>query len=197
MANLIFLDSYWRDFITYPNPAQYDIPPEQLLGGWFAQSREVRGNPQDPVTRPHEFATDIKLHHLIVPYSVDVVSLPLLILDMHTQPYNDINLIATIDGTLPSARFICPFDKVQNDSTGAPMWIHYKGGIQQTLRFKRNGTVTFKVMGRNGETIPIVDIVPPNTTPDPNKQILVTFEVIPYIRDADFDHHMIEPVKSA
>jgi hypothetical protein len=195
MSNLIFLDSYWRDYETWPNPAEYDIPPEQLQGGWFAQSREVRASPQDPVTRPHEFSTVIKIHHLIVPYDVSIAGYPLLIIDMHTQPYNDINLIATIDGNLQNGRFICPFDKIQNDSNGNPLWIHYKGGIEQALRFKRNGTVTFKVMGRNGAVLPNLDSVPPGP-PNPDKQILATFEATPYIRDADFDHHMIEPAKS-
>ena len=62
--------------------------------------------------------------------------------------------------------------------------------MEQTMRFKRDDPVSIKFTTRSGDTLPNTDTLVPNP-PDPNQQTLITFEVIPYIRDNDYNNPMV------
>lgn len=188
MSSFIDLDSIWRDREMFPNENKYGLTPNQIET-WFRESRTVRAFPQEPSTRPVEFATTINMKYLSLPYTDILSTFPRIYVNFSCREYKDVRLINTIDGRLPEAKFICQFDKVQNDSAGNPIWLHYKCEMEQTMRFKRDDIITFELTSRNGSTLPQNDN-PPNEEPNSNVQTLATFEVTPYIRDGDYDNHM-------
>lgn len=188
MSSFIDLDSIWRDREMFPNENKYELTPNQVES-WFRKSRTVRAFPQEPSTSPLEFATTVNLRYLTLPYTDELSLIPRVYVNFSSREYKDIRFINTIDGRLPEAKFICQFDKVQNDSFGNPVWIHYKCVMEQTMRFKRDDTISFEITSRNGNTLPQNDN-PPIDEPISNIQTLATFEVTPYIRDGDYDNHM-------
>lgn len=190
MASFISLDSIWRDRETYPSPSEYTIEVNQL-NGWFRTARNVRAYPTDANLKPHEFVTSVKLHNLIVPFNVLTASFPILYLDFHSGHANDVDLIATLNGTHRRARFVASFEKIQNDGNNAPIWVHYRCNQEQVMRFKRDHRMEFRVTTRDGSLFPNFDTPVPEP-PNPNAQIIANFENLPYIRDADFSHHNTE-----
>lgn len=62
--------------------------------------------------------------------------------------------------------------------------------MEQSLRFRRDDTLVLRIFDNTGVTIPITDDLPPNP-PNPARQVFITFEVTPTIRDADIDNHMV------
>jgi hypothetical protein len=194
MASFINLDSIWRDREMYPNPSDYQLTPSQVES-WFRSARTIRAFPTNPNTQPLDFSMSVNIKHLILPYDDRIVNLPIIFMDFHSRRYNDIHLIQTINGRHPDARFICIPHKVQNDTNGNPLWIHYNCNMEQVMRFKRDDMMTFKLTTRDGSTLPNFDDLVPDP-PDPTKQTIVTFEVTPYLRDGDYgagDNAMIQP----
>jgi hypothetical protein len=191
MSQFIHLDSVYRDRITYPNPADYELTPSQVAT-WFPEARDIKANPQNTNTKALEFATDINIQLMTLPYDPALLSFPVLYVDFHSRIYDDRFLIASIDGTQSNARFICVLDKVQNDSTGTPVWCHYKSSIRQALRFKRNDSVVFRVTTRNGTVLPFWIDADPALSADPTKQSLLTLELVPYLRDGRYINHNVE-----
>lgn len=192
MSSYFHLDSLFRDRETWPNPANYQLKPDQV-GTWYRQARSIRAHPQNPSTNPLEFATSIKLHHLIIPYDAAFANLPVLYIEFRSKRYNDIHLVQSIEGNKADVQFVCINQKIQNDGAGSPLWIHFASTMDQVMRFSRGDEIIFKVTTRDGTVLPNQDTTPPIAA-DPNKQILATFEVTPYIRDGDYDNHMKETV---
>ncbi|MDB4769404.1 hypothetical protein OAG24_00415 [bacterium] len=192
MSTYFHLDSLFRDRETWPNPASYEVKPDQVAT-WFRQARSVRAHPQNPSTSPLEFVSSINLHHLIIPYDASFVGLPVLYVEFRSKKYNDIHLVHSIEGNKADVQYVCVLEKIQNDSAGDPMWIHFRSTMEQVMRFRRGDEIIFKVTTRDGSVLPNVDTLVPIAA-DPNKQILATFDVIPYIRDGDYDNHMKETV---
>lgn len=192
MSNFVDLDSYFRDRVLYPNPCNYQVTPEQVKT-WFFNARTVRASTQNPVMRPLNFVSTVNLHVLTLPYDDRLMSLPRLYVDFHSVRYNDRHLISTIDGVNPEARFICLLDRVQYDATNAPIWIHYRCFMQQTLRIDMGGLVQFTITTRDGNILDIFIDQNSDQSPDPKKQVIVTFEVTPYLRDADYTGP-VEPI---
>nr|QBK86408.1 MAG: uncharacterized protein LCMAC102_02030 [Marseillevirus LCMAC102] len=190
MSTFIDLDSIWRDRETYPNPNDYQLTPKQV-DTWFPSARTVRAYPQNPTIQPLEFATTVNIHYLTLPFSETVSEFPRIYVNFRSDRYKDIHLIQAIDGKQPDAKFICNFDRIQNDSNGNPMWIHYKCSMEQTMRFDRGRPVLFQITTRDGSILPNLDTILP-TPLDPTKQTLCTFELTPYIRDGDYDNHLAE-----
>jgi len=188
MASFIDLDSTWRDRTMFPNENKYELTPKQVVS-WTKKARTVRAFPEDPALRPLEFVTTINLKYLTLPYTDLLSTIPRIYINFSSREYKDTRLINTIDGRLPESKFICQFDKVQSDSLGNPIWIHYKCEMEQTMRFKRDDTIILELTSRDGNTLPQNDN-PPDQDPNPDVQTLLTFEVTPYIRDGDYDNHM-------
>ena len=191
MSTFIDLDSIFRDREVYPNEASYEVSENQVET-WFKSSRSVRAHPQNPNTQPLEFATSIKIHYLATPYTEELADVPRLYVNFRSILYKDIHLIHAIDGRQPDAKFICSFEKIQNDSNGDPLWIHWKCSMEQVMRFRRGEPIFFEITTRSGTVIPQQDTDVPDD-PDPTKQTLCTFETLPYIRDGDYDNHLVDP----
>ena len=190
MSTYIDLDSIFRDRQIWPNPADYEIFPKQIKS-WFPSSRSVTNIPQNPNLRPLEFVTSVKINSIVLPYDASVADTPRIYVDFHSTRYNDTRLISTVDNVHGSARFICTFDKLQNDGGGAPIWMHYTCDMEQQLRFDRQYPVRFTVRRKDGTLFPNFDALFP-AAPTPNRQILATFELTPYIRDGDYRNNMLE-----
>ncbi len=185
------MDSVWRDREEFPNENSYQLKPTQVET-WFKSSRAVRAFPQNPSTQPLEFVNTINIKYLVLPYSEAVSELPIVFIDFRSMRYKDIHLINSIDGRQAYEKFICVPEKVQNDRNGNPLWIHYKCHMEQTMRFERGEPVIFEITTRDGSVLPQLDTdVPEN--PDPTKQTLVTFEITTFLRDNDYDNHLVEP----
>ena len=194
MANFIHLDSISRDREQYPNPFDYELTPQQV-NSWFRSARTVRAHPQNPSTQPLDFVSTINIRHIILPYNARFASLPILYINFRSRDYKDIHLIQTIDGVHPNSNFICEWDKIQENDSGQPLWIHYKCNMEQTMRFTRDRPVIFQITTRDGNPLPGTDNLPPQN-PDPLQQSLCTFEITTYLRDRDYDNHLLEPLTS-
>ena len=190
MSTYIDLDSTFRDKETYENPADYELNERQVCT-WVKAARAVRAFPMNPNVRPLEFATTVKLIYLTLPYAAEINNLPRVYVNFESRKYRDIRLIQSIEDQHPNAKFICNFERIQNDDLGNPLWIHYRCVMEQTMRFERGDNVIFQVMSRDGSIIPNQDTAV-GVPADPTKQILATFEITPYIRDGDYDNHMVE-----
>jgi len=190
MSNHVFLDSLHRDRETYPSEFFYVTEPEQLFG-FFRKARTVAPYSNPVLGTPMEFVSSIRIHQLTIPYHADFHAYPVLFVDIHAEKYNDNHLVSSLNGTLRDATFICQFASVQNDSGGVPTWIHYKCGMEQVMRYKRDDPVFIRIFSRGGGTLPQQDTVSPVAS-DPLLQTLIHFEVTPYTRDASYSH-LVEP----
>lgn len=124
-----------------------------------------------------------------------LVQLPRLYVDFHSQRYKDTRLINTAGGVLSDAKFIIGIDKVQFDDNLTPIWIHYKSHGEQVFRYKRDDPVYIRFMTRDGTTIPFFDESDLSIPTNPNKQSLVTFMIIPFIKDNRFSNGQLEPIQ--
>jgi hypothetical protein len=64
--------------------------------------------------------------------------------------------------------------------------------MEQTMRFKRGDPVVLSITTRSGDILPQQDTDVP-TDADPTKQTQITFEITPYINDADYSNHTTTP----
>lgn len=187
MSNFIALDSTYRDRTLYPLPTEYTVRAQQLEG-WFRSARAVRPHPQNPGTQPLDFVSVVEVKHLVTPWSAEIVVLPQLFLDIHSQGINDQYLVNMINGRNRDTRFVLVQDKTLVDQNGDPMWIVWKAHMQQTMRFKRDDELVFRLFTESGVTLQIVDLLPPDD-PDPSLQVSALFEVTPFRRDGDYSNH--------
>jgi hypothetical protein len=192
MATFIDLDSIFRDKDQFPNPNDYELFPNQV-DSWFNRSRIVRKFADDPSKRPVEFVVTLNIKYLTLPYSEELAILPRVYVEFYSQKYKDMYHISTIDGGHVYAKFICIPDRIQNDTTGDPLWIHYKCTMEQTMRFERNFPISFKITSRSDDVLPSLDS-PEGEDPDPTKQTLCTLEMTTYLRDGDYSNHNVEPL---
>lgn len=123
-----------------------------------------------------------------------LVTFPRIYLDYHCKLYNDVRLINTNNGVLQDAKFVLGIDKVQFDDNATPIWIHYKAHGEQVMRYKRNEPVVIRFMTRDGTTIPFFDEDDLNVVTNPNMQTLITLNVTPYVRDASYVNHGVDPI---
>ena len=190
MSSFVHLDSGLRDVNKYPNPADYVVNANQG-STWFKHARNVRAYPQEIPNRQYEFVTSIKLTHLVLPWTTELSTDPIVYVVFHSQKYKDRSLIFTISNAFPTITFVAEWDKTQTDASGNPIWIHYKCSMTQAIRWARDNPIQFQILLPATDTVPtIVDNVPP-ALPNPAVQTLATFEEIPYIRDDEYSNHMI------
>ena len=194
MSTFIDLDSFWRDREVYPNENDYQLSPQQV-DCWFRTPRSVRNLPQNPNSYPVGFAVSISIVSLTLPYTTSLATMPRVYINFTSFLYKDIHLIQAISGQQPDSKFVCTFDKIQNDSAGTPLWIHYKCDMNQVMRFEMRDPIIFQVLTRSGDVLPQQDTSVP-TAADPNKQTLCTFSITPFIKDGKFDNHMVEVLNS-
>jgi hypothetical protein len=192
MSTVIELDSQERDRRDYPNPCDYQITAREA-DTWFSSARQIRAFPSNASQKPLEFVTTVDLGSLILPWNAQLVEVPHIYLKFNSTVYDDRYLVNAINGTHSESNFVCEQCGIQYASDGTtPMWIKYKPcHKEQTMRFKRNSTYNFRITSRNGDVLPF--FIDPNTGPiDPELQVLATFTVTPFIRDADYHNQTTE-----
>lgn len=194
MASYINLDSIFRDRQNYPNPAEFQVSAD-LIKGWHPNPPKVNATNALVTDRSLEFASTLKLMQLIIPYSANLLNQPCLYVSFFSSSYKDTNIVGSMTPIHAEDNFICNYSKTQYDNLGNPIWLHYDCKMRVTMRFRRNSTVLFKVSTRSGASIP--DFIDTNYTipADPTKQVLATFEIIPFIRNNAYTNHLVEPIQ--
>lgn len=193
MASFIDLDSTLRDRDIYPNPFNYKLLSKQVES-WFHFPRTTRAYGQNPGNMSLAFVWTVKIKVLTLPYSELLAAQPRVYVNFRCNDTTtrSIHLIQTINGVLSEATFVCPFLSIQNDELGAPTWIHYKCDfMQQNMRFLEGRDVEFAVTLSDGQPLPSGDTTVPDP-PDPRQQTFATFEILPYIKNASIDHHLVD-----
>ena len=149
------------------------------------------------------------------PITVHTSALPRIYLDVHTERYNDKNLLNTIDNKVPSARFVLTQECIQYDASMNPMWVKFSARMDQVIRFARNESFVISIMQEQGHVITIDDyttsggVFDPNTndiavkvdpsggtyssvlTPSKDRQTYILLELVPYYRDGDYNNHAL------
>lgn len=125
---------------------------------------------------------------------IQLLNFPRIYLDFHCHRYNDPRFLRTIGGVLADAKFVLGIDKTQFDDSLTPKWIHYKSSGEQVMRFKRDDIVVFKLMTRDGTIIPFFNEPDLSIPTNPDKQTMITINCIPYLRDAVFANHAVDPI---
>ncbi len=191
MANYIDLDSRYRIFTTWPNPCRYTLEGEQV-GAWVRAPRTVNAMSGKPSQKVIDFTQSVEVRGLTLPYLLRVVDnvsfysvdLPRIYLDVHTERFNDLGLISTIDSKINKARFVLLFDFIQNNSSNVPTWVHFKCNQNQVMRFSRNEPIVVNIMQDDGTTLIIDDADGPNAS----KQTWMLLEVTPTYRSGDYEN---------
>lgn len=122
-----------------------------------------------------------------------LLMLPRIYLDFHSNTYKDTRMIRTINGVNSDAKFVLIQDRIQFSAVGQPMWIQYKS-MQQTMRFKKDDQMTITFTDRNGHVLDFFTEDDLDVLINPQKQSLITIEVIPYLRDNAFSNHNTDPI---
>lgn len=184
MATYVNMDSLYRDRGSYPNENSYELFPGQVEM-WFKQPRTTTSTAHNPATRPLSFGYAMRLTTLVVPYSDVVAGYPIVYVQFQANIYKDPRLIDAPDGNHSTAQFICNFHKIQNDSAGEPLWIHYTCSMKQFMRFVSGQPITFEISGRSGYPLPQQDTNESEPI-DPNKQTIAVIEIVPYEIDGTY-----------
>jgi len=189
MSTFIDLDSIHRDIELYPNPCDYQLEPKQVRD-WFSKDRTTRAYGQNPGNQTLGFVSSITTKFLTLPYTEQLSIEPRVYVNFSSTDYKDKNLIQSINGVHPDAKFVCQFLFIQKDAADTPVWIHYKAEpMTQSMRFNQGNTVRLQITLRDGS----VPIFPDPTIPLDNfLQSLATFEIMPYIKSQSVDNHLVE-----
>jgi hypothetical protein len=126
--------------------------------------------------------------------ALQLLNFPKIYLDFHSHRYNDPRMFKTINGVLADAKFMLTVDRTQFDDTLTPKWIHYKSSGEQVMRFKRDDPMIVRFMTRDGTTIPFFMEDDLGVATNPDLQTMMTIMVTPYLRDAVYANHMVEPI---
>lgn len=117
----------------------------------------------------------VKLTHLTLPYNSQTILQPIIYINFHSSTFNDTN-ITTINDVNSNINFVCIFNKIQNDSSGNPLWIHYKCSMEQNMRITFNSYFKIKIFTNSGLSLTNTDTLfssPPNNL----SQTFVTFRL--------------------
>lgn len=181
--------------IATPTPVSFQV---SLLPGGAIQSftngtglemtLAVMGDPANPLS---DYATVSAQTSA----AKQLVSFPRIYIDIHSYRYNDPRCIRTIGGVLADAKFILVMDKVHYGDDLQPLWIHYRSHGEQVMRFKRDDPLFIRFMTRDATTIPFFIESDLSVPTDPFKQTMLTINNTPYLRDAIFANHMVEPIQ--
>jgi hypothetical protein len=198
MSTYIDLDSLNRDFLTYPNPAQYDATGPQI-NTWTKAPRTVMANSSRPSNKSIEFVEDVEVIEFVLPYgnytyvnaagatiTSNTANLQRVYLDVHNPFNNDLRLIYSMNDVVSHARFVLLFDSVQfATTTGNPgIWVKFKCKMNQVMRFTRNEPIIVRIMQEQGFTITIADTNPPTFA----NQTYILLKITPYFIDGNYNN---------
>lgn len=183
MSKYLDIDSVWRDSVEYPNPANFYVGANNV-NCWYQYDRTLTkgGN----VKLDNSMYT-INLVQLTLPYSDDLALLPRVYVNLASGDSKDKNLMFSMSNAQLNSKFVCYPCHIQKDASDNPIWIHYKSGMEQTMRMSFTADILFQVILRNGDVLVLTDDI----IPDPAKQVMATFNITPYFRDGDYDNHLL------
>jgi hypothetical protein len=181
--------------VNIPTPTSFQVsltpggPVQSFTNGTGLELvLAVLGDPTDPTS---DYATVTAE----TAAAKQLVTFPRIYIDVHSHRYNDPRCIRTIGGILADAKFVLVLDKVQYSDDLQPLWLHYRSHGEQVMRFKRDDILFIRFMTRDDTTIPFF-VEPDLTIPtNPFKQTLITINNTPYLRDAVFSNHQIDPIQ--
>ena len=143
----------------------------------------------------HTPAADAAIVMLTLETAQSLINFPRIYLDIHSRRYHDNRYLKTIGGVLSDARYVLIQDRIQFDDNLQPLWIHYRGTGEQTMRFESNGPLVIRFMTRDGTTIPFFnEPIANGEVTNPYKQSMITINTTPFVRDASYTHHGVEPI---
>lgn len=179
--------------IPTPTSFQVSLTPGGLVqtftnGTGLEMTLAVLGDPATPTS-------DYASVSLQTASAKQILTFPRIYIDIHSHRYNDPRCIRTIGGILADAKFVLVLDRIQYSDDLQPVWLHYRSHGEQVMRFKRDDPITIRIMTRDDTTIPFF-IEPDLSIPvNPFKQSLITVNNTPYLRDAVYANHMVEPIQ--
>ena len=187
MSTYIHLDSLYRDKEEFPNENNFQLTGRQVQG-WTKYARSVRPYPQNPSLQPLDFTSSLRIISVTTPYYPEIAEQPYLFLNFGNTSggagFSDTSLIYTIDNRFNDEKFVLRQCRIQKDSDGNKMWIHWTADMDQVTRFRRDVEMIFTLKTRTGMILPQKDL-----DGGLSNQVSCTVEIIPYIRDGSYDNH--------
>lgn len=184
MSTTVHLDSTFRDRAAYTNPAQYTLSPDDVAA-WSSRPIITRATAGDRRQIPADMVKSVNVASVTTPYVASLVGEPVLYLELYTLDHRSDGMINTIGGQNGRARFVLRQNRIQVDSLGAPVWIHWYAEGERVYPFSFRQPITVRIFQRTGATIPLTDAAA-SSPPDLSRQTLITLQVMPYTRDADY-----------
>ncbi len=142
------------------------------------------------VITPAEYVDVIDLNDA----AANLPKFPRVYVDIHSEGYQDLRRVNSINSVLADAKFVLIQDKIQFDQDLMPVWIHYRSHSEQVMRFKRDHPIHVRFMTRDGTTIPFFIESDLSIQANPYKQSILTLVETPYIRDALYANHASDPI---
>lgn len=197
MATIVHLDSTRRDFNNFPNPAAYDLLPNQIAD-WEIDRKINFKHPRmkNPTTT---VISTLNLRSLIIPYIVgqtdDLLGEPHIYVNIDFIGISQSNLINIPDGpdtglvypSIKPSKFVCSLSNVQSDAAAVPKWIHFHALYEQLVLADLKRPIRVQIYKRDGTLLTITDTGLP-ASPDLDLQTFITLAIQPYSRDADYSH---------
>jgi hypothetical protein len=206
MSAYILLDSMSRDRAVYPSQANFTVSADQSAS-WSNLIKEV--SCVRPCGRKEvcNLLFSVKLNFLALPAGTTNASgaalpggEPYIFVTFSDTRNRTTGAIKMMNGIHRSAVFACNF--IRNYGAGNE-WMLYTSGQTQTIKLDSyKPEIIFRVFTREGApAIPLVGpqdstVIPPADNPlpaniNPAVQIAAEFELTPYVRDGDFDNHVV------
>lgn len=192
MARYIDLNSEFRDREVYPNENDYKTVPVQTRA-WRSVPDNARPLSHDPLTRTREFKMSVSVVELTLPYSDAVNNMARIYVNIDNVSNPSSYMIDTMTPATSNSKFICTFDRYQDDNLGNHQWIHYKCNMKQIFRFRVGEPVSITIADTNGTVLTQQDTNSP-TAPDSTKQTFCTIRVSDFTQDGEFTNHFIQPL---
>ena len=207
MSSHIIFDSSFRDRTQFPNPARFDIGTE-MTAGWSSLNKIVQCVKPCAKKDACNLLYCIKLLSLTIPLAATNAAggtplpnvEPFLFVRLSTTRYNDHDQIKSAFARYRNATFLCNFVRNQG---GADQWQQYASPMNQCIRLDDKAPeLFFNVFTREGSPeIPLTAgianntiIIADNALPaaiNPTVQVTALFEITPYVRDGDYDNHVV------
>lgn len=197
MSSYMNLDSNYREFSKYPNPASYTIQSKQVSRWNIHPRRAININTK--MKKPEQSFDDVvEITEFILPYvsityidrdgntvNSHTADLQRIYLNIHSSGHEDRDLVETpMDinsngfeegNKLNRIKFILTRRLIQTDQNGDKAWIIFNCNMNQVLRINRRRDIYIDIMQEDGNTIIIDD----TGGPLKSKQTYITLKITP------------------
>jgi hypothetical protein len=128
-----------------------------------------------------------------------ILTTPLLFLKLKCKMYEgDSRNVRCLYGSHAEATHILERGGATQGPDGAPAWVSWYSKAEQTLRWKLNDVLVIGIETRDGKPLEVFKESQEDLMKEMNpfRQLLLSFIVTPFIRDATYSNHFIEPKES-